>query len=409
MSKVLHLTERRFPPEIRVMKESQSLSKNNFDVAVLCPSFENDEAYEIVNNIKIFRFNESRRGLIYSLFNRLTWRIFIFDINWYFALKRVIREFGPNVLHVHDIWLFRTIKLALGIIPKDVKIIVDLHENMPAAVKVYNESVPKTFKYIIAKLFINAHRIKKYELKVLRSTDLIMVVVEEAAKRINTKLIEKVIVVENLENKDFALCKTNIQNITFNMKRFTVVYIGGFGAHRGIDTMIKSAQYIQKWRLPISMHIIGATNNNPYCKYLENMVKTHKLKPIVKIHSWIPAKDVATVIRNSTICIVPHHSNDHTNTTIPHKLYQYMVLSKPVIVSTSVPLMRVVNISGAGLVFSAGDPFDLAKKIKFMYDIEPERRQNYGLNGYNYVISKGNNWEDCSEPSLINAYNSLVK
>ena len=54
---------------------------------------------------------------------------------WSRALKAVIREFQPDVLHIHDIWLGRTVFWSKN----NEKIILDLHENIPAAVVEYQK------------------------------------------------------------------------------------------------------------------------------------------------------------------------------------------------------------------------------------------------------------------------------
>lgn len=82
----------------------------------------------------------------------------------------------------------------------------------------------------------------------------------------------------------------------------------------------------------------------------------------------------------SDVCLVPHNKNSHTDTTIPHKLFQYMLEGKPVVVSSCKPLKRVVEETDSGLVSEAGKKKDLADKIIDLYNNENLRRE-LGENG----------------------------
>lgn len=117
---------------------------------------------------------------------------------------------------------------------------------------------------------------------------------------------------------------------------------------------------------------------------------------------WQPFNAVATYIDISSICLVPHHKNPHTDSTIPYKLFQYMLMKKPVIVSNCRPLERIVNETGAGLVFKSNNENDLANKIRDIY----QNSRDYGKNGYLSVLNKYN-WKKETN-SLVNIYNNKL-
>ncbi len=83
-----------------------------------------------------------------------------------------------------------------------------------------------------------------------------------------------------------------------------------------------------------------------------------------------------------------------------------MILKKPILVSSSTPLARTIKQARAGLIFKAGDDSDCANKIIQMASNGWESNQ-YSINGYQYVIDKGHNWEEESEPLLLSAYDEL--
>ena len=71
----------------------------------------------------------------------------------------------------------------------------------------------------------------------------------------------------------------------------------------------------------------------------------------VELVEWQPLKAIPNAIRECDIGLVPHRKHAHTDATIPHKLFQYMLASRPVIVSNCRPLARIIEETGAGLVF----------------------------------------------------------
>src|SRR5690606_16054350 len=77
-----------------------------------------------------------------------------------------------------------------------------------------------------------------------------------------------------------------------------------------------------------------------------------------------PFRKFYSYMSQASVNVIPHQSNGHTDNTIPHKLFQGMMAGKPLLVSSSAPLKRVVEACGSGLVFEAGNPQDFADKVK---------------------------------------------
>jgi glycosyltransferase involved in cell wall biosynthesis len=398
--KVLHVTKARFPPEIRVMKEVSTLTESGYQCAVLCMPFEDQAEYEVWNQVEVFRPNLLRERLV---IDKIFEQASFFSLAWFKALKDVINVFNPNIIHVHDIWLGRVVFA----VRRSQFVALDLHENMPAAVVEYLNGY-KGFQWIFRKIFHSYKRIFNYENQLLKSADLIFVVVEEARERVICEhgLIEKskVINVENLESKKFLL-NNKAEKPLFEKDHFSVLYIGGFGPHRGIDTLIRSMSIIKKKGLRIKVHLIGAILGQ-YLDMLNDLIESLNLEDYVVIHKWVNSSKVLANIKNADLCCVPHNSNSHTDTTIPHKLYQYMISSRPVLVSSSTPLARTVQSSKSGLVFKAGDYRDCADKITEIYN-NKDLANRLANNGYKYVTEKGHNWEDESAPRLISAYDKI--
>lgn len=399
--KILFIIDSKFPPAIRVLKQSKSLSNNGYDCAVLSPPNQDQTEYEVLDKIKIFRPKLLERGIFDKFYQMVT----LFSPRWFFSIRKIVKKYKPDVIHIYDIWLGKSTFAAI----KSKPVILDLKENMPAAVQQYSKGFKK-IQFALTKIFLNYNRLLSYERNLINKANLVIVVAKEAYNRVlnqHGKLLKKkLFLVENLESKEF-LKKSFLKKNVYNKKYFNVSYIGGFAPHRGLETLIKSFIFIKKTDQKIKLNLVGATNSN-YLDYLLNIIKFNNLEKYVKIHKWINTKDVKSYISQSNICVVPHESNYHTNTTQPWKLTQYMLAKKPILVSSSPPLARIVSSASAGMIFKASDPEDCFKKII-------EMKKNYknlikfGENGLKFVLKKKNNWEDKSEKDLLNAYYNLSK
>jgi glycosyltransferase involved in cell wall biosynthesis len=400
--RVLQITAWNFPPEIRVLKEAYTLRDAGFASAVLCPPMPGRPARESWHGIEIFR--PESLAAAFSPLDKVLYQATYYSPAWRRAIAEVIREFRPAVLHVHDIWLARSVFAARG----REKVVMDLHENMPAAVTEYLKAyrgAQKLFNFVFKPRF----RVLHYERTVLKRSDRTLVVVAEAASRVRGEHPElgadQVFVVENLESKDFLSSVAEVNQT--NGAQPSVLYIGGFGPHRGIDTLIEAMKHLKEWGVQVRLDLIGATRGSAYVDMLRALVARLDVGSHVNMVDWVPAELVPSYIRNASVGAVPHHANPHTDNTIPHKLYQYMIAGTPVLVSTSPPLARTVTAARAGAIFRASDAVHCAETIRDMLR-DPARLQQYGASGRDYVLRAGHNWDDESAPRLIAMYRSLL-
>ncbi|MBX7127655.1 MAG: glycosyltransferase, partial [Cyclobacteriaceae bacterium] len=110
-------------------------------------------------------------------------------------------------------------------------------------------------------------------------------------------------------------------------------------------------------------------------------------QPFHKVFSYM-------VMANANI--IPHKSNPQNDNGLPHKLCQNMMVGRPVIVSTSRPLRRIVETYGCGLVFEAENPADFATKARQMVN-DPALCEQLGNAGKKATLDGSFNWESSAE------------
>jgi glycosyltransferase involved in cell wall biosynthesis len=394
--KILMLLENTFPPDIRVEKEAKALLDKGFDVSLVCKKGEN--SINEWNGMKIYNVYVKN-----NIFSKLKNQIFVIYFDFLIFLDKLFQKEYFDIIHVHDL---RLVPTALKIKEKyNCKVIVDFHENYPAAVREWNKSA-RGIKKIVLDIFNNYNKWFKIERRVCKEVDKIIVVVDEMKERImmqHNVEEDKIVIVSNLESLSFVKeAKIDKKLMEEYKNKFVVLYIGGFGYHRGLDIAIKGMKYINKE--DIILLLVGKGNGN-FEKYLYNLIKFDQLENKVKIIPWQPFDKVFTYQKLASVCIIPHNSNEHTNNTIPHKLYQYMMVGKPLIVSSCFPLARIVKRANCGLIFNAGDEKDFANKVLELYE-NKELRKKFSKNSLKFIFDQNNICENESK-KLINLYEKI--
>ena len=318
---------------------------------------------------------------------------------WARAIDETIDRFGIEALHVHDLSLLGT-AIVIGK-RRRIPVVADLHENYPALVALARKE-PETPWY--RKVLNSPRRWRRYEKRWLHETSRVIVVVEEARSRLMKYGISKskITVVENLEDiSQFTQFETDKELVKKYSGDFVVLYVGGIdGPHRGIKTAIEAMPHVCKEIPEASLLIVG----DGYLRFqLEAMASRLPYSERITFAGWHPLSKVPTFINLSAVCLVPHLSNELTESTNPHKLSQYMLLGKPVVVSSCGPLQRVVEKTGAGLVFHEGDSLALAHAIIRLKDTET--RKKLGEAG-RVAVNQYYNWK-VSSNNLLMAYDEL--
>ena len=131
---------------------------------------------------------------------------------------------------------------------------------------------------------------------------------------------------------------------------------------------------------------------------LSGIAKEVGVEKSVSLEGWREFSAVPGLIGGSSICVIPHLKSEHTDTTIPNKIFDYMAMGKPIVVSDCEPLQRLVREEQCGVVFRSGDGWDLSRKIIQL--LEDKDRDAYGRNGKRAVELKYN-WDIDAKTMIV--------
>jgi glycosyltransferase involved in cell wall biosynthesis len=378
---------RPFPPDIRVEKEIVALCAAGHRVTVLANRI--PETANLKENI----FNQSAlvvRKTITDNRSKIKRAINAFCMQqtiWKEPLKEFVESERPDILHVHD---FIMVPVVLSVADKyKIPVIADLHENMPAAIRAYRAGMTAWQRFQSAIIY-NYHLIRWHEKRALRRCAKVIVVVPEASERLYRYGLtpDQVVVVSNTEDETTFRFRPEEadRSILEKYKPYWVAsYIGGIGPHRGLDTALNAVPYVRSEIPNFLLLIVGATDYD--LKQIQPIIDRNDIGRNVEVKGWQPFAKVNSYVMASDVCLVPHNDFEHTHTTVPHKLFQYMICCKPVLVSSCRPLARIVNETKSGVVFVVNDSRNLADKLIWMKN-NPDHLKDMGSCGEQAAFGK---------------------
>jgi glycosyltransferase involved in cell wall biosynthesis len=376
------LLDRTFPPDPRVANEARSLVDSGYEVHLLCLRHRRDiPRRESWQGVELHRLLIQRR--FYRKASAVSLELPAYRLFLRGPLQRFLREERIDLLHVHDLPM---VSLGLSAARRaGIPLIADLHENWPAALKTYGYA-----QRLPGKILISPERWQRHERKILPFADRIIVVVEEAKERLMRQGLDphRIAVVKNTVKADEFEGFGLDQEILARFEgRLVVSYLGGFERHRGLEMVIDAVALLAR-RVPEALLLLVGRGSNE--SSLREQARRLGVAERVVFEGWQPFERFPSYVTASAICLIPHVRNEHTDTTIPHKLFHSMLLGCPVVTTDCRPLRRIVDETGCGLVVPSGDAEALAGAIVKLTD--PELRRTMGEAGRR-AVRDSYHWE----------------
>jgi glycosyltransferase involved in cell wall biosynthesis len=375
--RILMLLESDFPPDIRVENEASALIRDGHEVHVACYSHQKqwtvreDLPYAIHKTyIPPLVYKASVGALKSGIYFRF-WRKY---------LNRIMRLHAFDAIHVHDLPLARVGYELSG--RKGIRFTLDLHENWPALLDIATHT-----QSMLGKILSSGSQWRRYEKRYAELADDVIVVVEEARDRLARLGIEasKIHVVSNTVDPghfDFPAQKKDSRYVT-------MIYGGGINRHRGLQTVIEALPEIAAGIPNIRLLIIGPGS---YTDALKQMTVALNVESLVTFRDRVPLEELLREVSKADIALIPHLKTAHTDSTIPHKLFQYMYAGIPILASDCAPLKRIIEETGTGVCFRSQDPDSFAESLTRLLS-DKQLLQKIPDNGKRWVGQKYN-WEN---------------
>jgi glycosyltransferase involved in cell wall biosynthesis len=383
---ILMISQAAFPPDIRLEKEIKSLSEAGYKVLVICNQY-NKELNPTFEYCEIKRVNALFKSV--KLNRIINFPIFI-NPRFLLTVFNSIVRLKPEFIQAHDLPMV-PVALIFGKLFR-IPIIFDMHENYPEALKAFQK------KGIINFLFKNYKAAKLLEKICIRKSDAIITVVRENSERLIKQSVEskKIYLVSNTVDLNTFATEPIDENILEKYRnKIVLLYAGYVTPERGLDVVVRGISYLRNKLTEIKLLIIG---NGTSVSALKKLMIDLSLNDFVEFIKWPGHDKLSSYFKVARIFISPQPKCEFWDTTIPHKLFEYMSQSKPVLAADSKAIKRVIEETNSGMTYKTANPEDFsAKLLEILSSNVP-----FGENGLK-AVKQTYNWEKDSQV-LIELY-----
>ena len=368
-----------YPWDVRIEKFAHCLRDAGHEVFLLCSNSKRQKTEEDINGIKIRRLPAAAN----PVHNAIISAPFYLNPYWLKLCSGVIEKNKIDLIIVRDLPL---VVVSLLLKKKyGIPVVLDMAENYPAMYwKRFHQGGLSAAKNFITK---NPFIIEWVERYALKNIDRLIVVVEESATRLISMGLDpgRVTIVSNTPDLKIFTGDGRPRG----SKPLQLIYVGFIQEGRGLETVIEGLALLKKdGNTSVKFVVIG---DGDYLPQLKSLAAKTGVSEMVEFKGWMKNTEVPRHIFESDIGVIPHKKTDHTDTTIPNKLFDFMACAKPVIVSNAAPMQRVVFEHNCGLVFKSEDPEDFRLAVEKASQ-EPQRLIDMGRHGLEAVRERYN-WE----------------
>ena len=383
------ILDKTFPPDPRVENEAIELIKAGHEVFLFCLTYGNELKEEVINKIKVKRYQSNKFEY------KLSALAYTFPLYTFFMKKKIQKfliNFKIESIHIHDMVVAEAVFNANK--KNNLPLVLDLHENRPEIMRFYPH-----LKKFPANILISLKKWKQKEEQFINKTDKLIVITQEAKEDVlNRCTIDKehIVLVPNTVRKSFY---SGFELGKKETKEFNLLYIGDTGERRGLKTAVESLVDLSKEIKDIKLTIVGKVTIE-----LKSLVTKLNLESYVSFEGWQNEDTFQKYINESSVCLSPLHRNIHHDTTYANKIFQYMSMGKPLLVSDATAQKNMIQKSKSGLVYEAKNTIDFTNKILDLYK-DKSLRSRLGENGKSFVRNEFT-WDKTSK-DLIELYNNL--
>jgi len=375
-----------FPPDIRVENEISALISAGHELHIAC--YSHNKKFDIPGNLPFTIHKTYVSSLVYKASIGALKSGIYFNF-WRRFLKGLFLVHSFDAIHIHDLPLA---KVGYEFSRKEgIQFTLDLHENWPALLNISTHT-----NTILGRILSSRRQWIRYEKRYVSRADNVIVVVDEAKERITGLGADpsKIHVVSNTINPghfDFPQQQKDENYLT-------LVYGGGVNYHRGLQTVIAALPIITKKIPHIRVWIFGSGS---YLDNLQKLASDLNVDKNVEFFGWMSQTEFLKHVSRADISLIPHIKSPHTDSTIPHKLFQYMYAGIPIIASDCDPLQRIITETDTGTWFINQDANSFADNL-FKLLADDSFKIRIPENGKKWVNEKYN-WNTDSE-GLVSIY-----
>ncbi|MDD5580544.1 MAG: glycosyltransferase family 4 protein [Methylobacter sp.] len=334
----------------RVMRYAETLAKEGIIVEAIVLRRDNQSKEEIINGVKVLRIqrrvkNESGK---YSYLARIVKFFFLSMIE----ITRRHLKAPYDIIHVHSVPDF---EVFAAFVPKlkGAKIILDIHDIVPEFYAAKFNVSEKSLAFWVLKL------IEKFSASF---ADHVIIANDLWLEKITARSITKDRCSSFINYPDLSVFNVNLKTVSLEGK-FIMIYPGTLNWHQGLDIAVNAFAIAKKKAPNIELHIYGEGSAKAE---LQKKIADLQLTDKVFLRSPLPLREIASVMANADLGIVPKRNDSFGGDAFSTKILEFMALGVPVVVADTRIDKYYFNDSLVRF-FKAGDIKDLAQVMLDAY------------------------------------------
>ena len=226
----------------------------------------------------------------------------------------------------------------------------------------------------------------------VRSADSVIIVDDSRREQIKPANPNQVTVIYNSPGDVFPQLQGRRDQLGENLR---LVYVGLLQVERGLLELLQVLNSHPSWHLDIA----GFGGDQKVIMEAAQQIEN------IKWHGRIPYQKTLKLTAGCDVSIATYDpSIENHRYASPNKIFEAMMLSKPVIVAHKTNMDEIIRRWNCGLVVDYGDPVDLERAI-IRLDKNPSLRRELGKNG-RQAYQREYSWVKM-EKRLIHLYRSL--
>ncbi len=335
-----------------------------------------------VYRIQTRRLNEKRK--IDYLFKLI---FFLVRSAWFITFRHVRHPY--SIIHIHSVPDF---EVFAAIVPKltGAKIILDIHDIVPEFFAGKFNSGKKSLLY---------HALIIMEKLCCAFSDYVIIANDLWRERLIERSVSPNKCITVLNYPDLSIFKSNFPRK--NNDHFIMMYPGTLGYHQGLDIAIRALSRINTAVPLAQLHIYGIGAEE---KALRSLAHDLGQDSRVLFQGIYPLDEIANKMASADLGIVPKRADGFGNEAFSTKIFEFMALGVPLLVSgTKIDKFYFSN--SVVTFFESGNDADMAEKIIYLAGNAKER-QRLTQNAHNLI--RMNNW-DLKKQHYLELVDSLLK
>ena len=355
MKRVCIVRHNYYPDETHLRRDAETLLRHNYEVDVICLRKNGQKTQETSGGVNVYRLpvEHHRRGIVRYVTEYLEFFLHAFwKLSW-LQLKR--RYDVIEVDNMPDFLVFTTL------VPKllGAKVIFYVFDNMP---EVCVDHFMVSPGHPAIRLLRLIERISaKWADRVI------------ATQSVSKELLEsrgvpesKISIVLNVPDESM-LDKLSFSPSS-NGNNFCLMTHGSLVERYGVKTLVKAIPLLTDDIPELKVMIVGDGEDKPR---LEEMAQFLGVSEYVEFTGWVTVETVLSYIAQSHIGVVVIPAG--ANPAIPNKLFDYLALGEPTVV-TAIPTIKRYFDDDSIMFYEPDNEQDLARCILELYR-NPEKRE----------------------------------